>query len=168
MNKLISKLMGCTLLLASLVTHSMASDKMLTVSESVVVNTTAEKTWKLLGDYNSLNQWHPAVKTSELSGNGLTSGDVRILTLNDGAKLYDELIEYNSMKKAYTYRLIKAPLPIYGYLGNIAVKDNGNKTSTVTWKAKFYANGVSDEEAVKLITGVFEGGLQSLKTKFTK
>jgi mxaD protein len=168
MNKLINKLMGCALLLTSLVTHSIAGDKVLNVSKSVTVNASSDKVWKLVGNYNSLNQWHPAVKTSELVGNGLTAGSVRTLTLGNGATLYEELVNYNANQKSYSYRIIKSPLPVYGYLSSITIKDNGNKTSTVTWKSKFYANGVTDAKAIELFAGVYDGGLQSLKSKFAK
>jgi mxaD protein len=159
------KLMQNTLLFSTLIACSIfsyAGGNMLHVSKQVVVNASAAEAWELVGDYNSLNKWHPAVKKSELNGN------IRLLTLNDGAALYDELTVYNAAEKSYTYRLIKSPLPLYGYLGGMIVKDNGNKTSTITWQSRFYADGVSDAEATKIINGVYEGGLQSLKTYFNE
>jgi len=142
---------------------STASPAPLHVYTSVDVNVPAEKAWALVGDYNSLAKWHPAVKTSELTGSGQGHGDIRLLTLTDGAAIYDELTEYQAIGKSYTYRLIKSPLPVYGYLGSMRVKDNGNNTSTVIWESRFYADGVQDKEAVALITGVYESGLKALK-----
>jgi mxaD protein len=165
------KIMQCSFLFAALIAHSVlsyAGEHVLHVSKHVVVNAAADDVWALVGDYNSLNQWHPAVKKSELRGDGYSHGDVRVLTLTDGAAIYDELTVYNAASKSYTYRLIKSPLPLYGYLGSMIVKDNGDKTSTVTWESRFYADGVSDDEAVALITGVYDGGLQSLKARFNQ
>jgi mxaD protein len=159
------KLMQYTLLFTTLMAHSIfsyAGDNMLHVSKEVVVNASAAEAWELVGDFNSLNKWHPAVKTSKLNGN------VRLFTLTDGTAIYDELTVYNAAEKSYTYRLIKAPLPLYGYLGSMIVKDNGNKTSTITWQSRFYADGVSDAEAIKIINGVYDGGLQSLKAHFNQ
>lgn len=165
------KIMQYSLLFTMLMSHtifSYAGNNALHVSKHVVVNAPAHKVWALVGDYNSLNKWHPAVKTSELTGSGRANGDVRLLTLTDGAEIYDELTDYSVASTSYSYRLIKSPLPLYGYLGSIIVKDNGDKTSTVTWKSRFYADGVNDEEAMNIIVGVYDGGLQSLKKRFSQ
>lgn len=157
--------MQYTFIFTTLITYSIfsyAGENMLHAYKQVVVNASAAEAWELVGDYNSLNKWHPAVKTSELNGN------VRLLTLTDDAAIYDELTMYNAAEKFYTYRLIKSPLPLYGYVGSMIVKDNGNKTSTIIWESRFYADGVSDNEAVKIINGVYEGGLQSLKIHFNQ
>jgi hypothetical protein len=97
---------------------------------------------------------------------GDRGGDIRVLTLADGNALYDELTAYDEAAKQYTYRLLKSPLPLYGYLGSMVVSDNGNNTSTIKWKSRFYADGVSDAEAVELIQGVYTAGLTSLKARF--
>lgn len=142
-----------------------AGEKQLHVSKQVTLNASADKVWELLGDYNSLHKWHPAVASGVLKGNGQSFGDVRVLTLTDGAKIYDELTKYDSAAKTYTYRLIKSPLPIYGYLSDFTVKENGNK-STVVWSVRFYADGVYDDEAVELLSGIYDAGLNSLAAKF--
>ena len=163
------KLIQYSLVFATFMAQSIfsyAGEHMLHVSKHVVVNASAAEAWALVGDYNSLNQWHPAVQTSELHGDGRSHGDVRLLTLTDGAVIYDELTAYDAASKSYTYRVIKAPLPLYGYLGSMFVKDNGDKTSTITWQSRFYAEGVTDDEAMALIGGVYDGGLQSLKARF--
>ena len=48
----------------------------------------------------------------------------------------------------------------------MVVSDNGNNTSTIKWKSRFYADGVSDAEAVELIQGVYTAGLTSLQARF--
>jgi len=148
--------------------YSYAGGDGLTVSKHVVVNASADEVWALVGDYNSLDQWHPAITKSELRGDGRAGGDIRVLTLADGNALYDELTAYDEAAKQYTYRLLKSPLPLYGYLGSMVVSDNGNNTSTIEWKSRFYADGVSDAEAVELIQGVYTAGLTSLQARFNQ
>ncbi|MEM5537041.1 hypothetical protein WNY58_11620 [Neptuniibacter pectenicola] len=46
------------------------------------------------------------------------------------------------------------------------MSDNGNNTSTIQWASRFYADGVSDAEAIELIKGVYTAGLTSLQARF--
>jgi hypothetical protein len=50
----------------------------------------------------------------------------------------------------------------------MVVSDNGNNTSTIQWASRFYADGVSDAEAIELIKGVYAAGLTSLQTHFNQ
>jgi hypothetical protein len=63
-------------------------------------------------------------------------------------------------------------VPVTNYSATISVKGTGEK-STVEWRSAFYRGYVnndpppelSDEAAVKAITGVFKSGLEALKKK---
>lgn len=145
---------------------SIAEPEALHISKSVDVNAPAAEVWKLVGNYNAIPTWHPAVTTSDLTGTGYAHGDIRVLTLKDGAKIYDELTVYEDLEKSYTYRLIKSPLPLFGYIGQLSVVDNKQGGSTVTWSSRFYADGVGDDEAMNIIDGVYASGLESLKVKY--
>ena len=63
-------------------------------------------------------------------------------------------------------------LPVKNYSSMLSVKGEGDK-STVEWKGAFYRGflnnnpppELSDEAAVKAVTGVYRGGLDALKEK---
>jgi hypothetical protein len=55
-------------------------------------------------------------------------------------------------------------LPVDDYHAKLKVEPEG-KGSKVKWKARFKPKGASEDEVVKLITGVFETGLGALKKR---
>ncbi len=141
---------------------SNAADGALTVSKQAVLDVPPSTAWALLGDFNGLNNWHPAVADSELS----SDGQKRVLTLGDGAKIYETQLNHSNSNMSYTYKITESPLPVSDYVSTIKVERNTMGTSTVTWSSSFNAAGVPDEKAVEIISGVYGGGLQSLETLY--
>ena len=82
MNTLALKLTVASLLLA---TGSCFAAGALSVEREVTVDNSSATVWKLVGNFNSLDVWHPAIVKSELNGNGTKVGTRRLLTLSDGA-----------------------------------------------------------------------------------
>ena len=64
-------------------------------------------------------------------------------------------------------------LPVKNYSSILKVEDEGDGKSKVTWRGAFYRGymnnnpppELSDEAAVKAVTGVYRGGLDELKKK---
>jgi len=134
----------------------------LNVSKQIVLDVPPSTAWALLGDFNGLNRWHPAVAASDLSGDAKSKGAKRILTLGDGAKINETQVDYNDSDMAYTYKITESPLPVSDYVSTIKVERNDKGTSTVTWSSSFNAAGVDDAKAVEIISGVYDGGLKAL------
>ncbi len=154
-----------TILIAFLslfIVGSYAADGSLNVSKQVVLAVPPSTAWALLGDFNGLNRWHPAVTASDLNGDGTSNGSKRVLTLGDGGKIHETLIDYNDSGMSYTYKITKSPLPVSDYVSTIKVERNDKGTSTVTWSSRFNAAGVDDAKAVEIISGVYDGGLKAL------
>ncbi len=141
---------------------SHAAGGALNVSKQIVLDVQPSTAWALLGDFNGLNRWHPAVAASDLSGDGRNNGAKRVLTLGDGAKINETLVDYNDSGMAYTYKITESPLPVSDYVSTIKVEPNDKGTSTVTWSSNFNSAGVDDAKAVEIISGVYDGGLQAL------
>ena len=119
----------------------------------------AAMAWAAIGDFCGISKWHPAVTKCELSENdGKT---FRTLTLKDGAKLLEQLVVFDKAAMSYTYTIVEGPLPVKNYSSTISVKSAG-KASTLSWMGKFDANGATDAEAVKVITGIYEAGAGEL------
>jgi hypothetical protein len=125
---------------------------------------TPESAWSAIGGFCGIASWHPAVAGCEESTkDGAT---YRTLTLADGAKLVEKLVERNDAARSYTYTIEEGPLPVAGYHSTIKVvpSDNG---STLDWSGTFEAKGVSDSEAVEIITGIYQAGLDALAEKLS-
>jgi hypothetical protein len=146
--------------------------KPLSVEESVEIKAPVAKVWAIAKDYDSLNKWHPGFSKDVLTkGPNNAPGTVRALTIKDGPTFTEELISFSESGKTYQYRIIESPLPLQNYVATFTVKPGKEGTSLVTWSAKFTRKNPSDnppeaqtdDAAVKLIKGVFQGGLANLK-----
>lgn len=133
------------------------------VSKSVDVAAAPEAAWKAIGDFCGIATWHPAVAKCELSAkDGAT---MRLLTLQDGAKIFEKQLSFDGAKKSYAYAIVDAgPLPVANYESTLAVTAKGSG-STITWTGKFDAKGADDAKAAEAIGGVYAGGLESLGGK---
>tara|TARA_R110002049_G_scaffold18749_5_gene71292 strand:- start:2010 stop:2501 length:492 start_codon:yes stop_codon:yes gene_type:complete len=150
-------------LLATAMT-SFAGD--LNVSKEVTVNASPDTTWKMIGDFNHLDVWHPVVVSSELMHDG--NNHMRLLTLGNGATITEKQISHNDVERSYTYAILTSPLPVADYVSTISVSAAADGKSTVTWSSSFDASGASDEDAVNAISGVYDAGLNSLDKHFNK
>ena len=159
------------------------------VIEKITINAPPAKVWAVIKDFGGLHNWHPAVKSTEL-----TDDTTRVLTLaSEGnptitevlIKADDEKMMLNykitdmTVVKVITFNSKDTPyytLPVSTYKAWITVKavDGG---SEVTWKAKFYRSfmdnppvpeGQSDADAANTIKGVFTAGLENLKVTMEK
>ena len=141
----------------------------LTVSKNVTVNASPETTWKMIGDFNHLDVWHPVVVASKLlQGDSQSAGAVRLLTLGNGATITEKLVSNNNALKSYTYAITESPLPIADYVSTITVSPAADGKATVTWNSTFDAKGVEDAEAINTISGIYDAGLNNLDKHFNK
>jgi Polyketide cyclase / dehydrase and lipid transport len=144
------------------------------VVETIEINAPADKVWAVIGNFQDMS-WHPAfVKTEGTGGNDPASA-TRKLTLANGGTIEEKLNKYDAEGKSVSYEITNVDVkvvPVSNYSSTISVKGDGAK-STVEWKGAFYRGYVnndpppelSDEAAVKAITGVYKDGLAALKKK---
>ncbi len=136
------------------------------VSESVSLNASADAVWALIGDFNGLYRWHPAVVNSTLNGDRSKAGSIRILTLGNGANIVERQQSHDDAQHSYGYQILFSPLPVSGYESEIRVASQGGKRCEVTWSSSFSANGVPDAKAEDIIRGIYKGGLDNLAKLF--
>jgi len=121
------------------------------------------KVWSIVSDFCAIKDWHPVVADCVETKEG--DDTFRTLTLKDGAKIKEKLLE--SDDTSYNYEIVESPLPVKNYKAKLSVEpdDRGEDRSVITWEATFDANGVSDEDAVKKISDIFFAGLKGIKHK---
>ena len=154
------------------------------VDEDITINAPAAKVWGIIKDYGDMS-WLPPVKSTEGKG-GNTEGATRVLTLQNGGTVTEELKKYDDAEMTYAYKItdmssektinhagadVKVPVvPVDNYAASIKVEDKGG-SSQVTWKAGFYrayTNNnpppeMNEEAANTAIKGIFKEGLENLK-----
>jgi carbon monoxide dehydrogenase subunit G len=154
-------------LAAMLVATAGFAANVLSVKEKVELSAPPDKVWELIKDFDSWQNWHPAVAGTEItSGKGNTHGTVRVLTTKDGAKITERLDRYQPKIFSYTYRITDSPLPVTDYVSTLQVKASKGG-SIVMWSSHFKAKeGTADADALKTIRGIYTAGLDNLKVKF--
>ena len=64
-----------------------------------------------------------------------------------------------------SYEIVEGPLPVEDYLSTLTVTPDGDGCR-VSWSGRFRANGVPDEKACEIITGIYTAGLDALAKRF--
>lgn len=144
----------------------------LRVVETVEVKAPLEKVWSTVKDFDSLNKWHPGISGDELvSGANAKAGAVRKVTVKDGPSFTEQLLGFDEAHHSYHYKIVESPLPIAHYSSTISVRRGPAGMTKVTWSGRFKRKNTSDNPpeaesdagAIKLVKGVYRGGLDNLK-----
>ncbi len=130
------------------------------VSMSTKLNVSADEAWNLLGGFNALPDWHPAIEKSELT----EEGQIRTLSLAGGGKIVEKLEKIDAAARTYTYSIIDSPLPIANYVATITVRDTDEGT-VMDWSSEFTPVG-AENEAMEVIQGIYQTGFDNLRKMF--
>ena len=133
------------------------------VSVTTRVAIAPEKVWDLIGQFNSLPDWHPGVEKSELE----QGGTVRRLTLVGGGTIVERLERIDDNEQIYRYSILESPLPIMNYVAEVHVKpDEEGSGCTVEWSSEFDPKGAPAKDVMDLIQGFYQAGFDNLKKLF--
>lgn len=130
---------------------------------SVDLPVPAQAVWAVIGGFNALPSWHPAVAASELSE--AAGGKVRTLSLKGGGSIEERLEQADDGARRYSYSIVASPLPVSDYLSTLSVKDTGSGC-TVEWSGEFKPDGAPETAAVDTVRQIYEAGLGNLKAMF--
>lgn len=144
-------------------------------NQSVDVARPPERVWALVGDFDAIARWHPAVASSPAT-RGNEIGSVRRLTLRapGDPSFEEELTRHEPATRLYAYRILAVDpkvLPVNTYSSTFEVKSGPDGGSTVEWRSAFYRSFMNndpppdqnDAAAVRAIAGVQRAGLDSIK-----
>lgn len=133
------------------------------VSMQTELDVPAQQVWDLVGRFNALPDWHPAIEHSELD-NG---GQVRKLSLVGGGTIVEQLEQISDNEHLYTYSILDSPLPVSNYTASIRVRQDASGNGTIIeWSSSFQPAGAPENEAVKIIEDIYQAGFDNLKRIF--
>ena len=117
--------------------------------------------WKKFGGWCAIKDWHPAVTSCEESTEG--GAKVRLLTLKDGGKIKEKLLDVQP--NLYRYEILESPLPVKNYQAQFTLTpdDDDEDEINFAWSATFDANGKTNKEARDVIDGIYKAGLDNIK-----
>lgn len=121
-----------------------------------------EEVWKLVGQFNALPDWHPAVQSSRLEDDGR----LRRLSLFGGGEIVERLEQIDEKDRLYRYSIVSGPLPVANYTATLRVRDDGKGNSVVEWSSEFDPAGAAEMDAVKMVQSVYQSGFDNLKKMF--
>ena len=174
------------LMAATVHAHGPVRGKM---TATVTIDASADKIWDVIKNYDNLS-WLPPVK-SVTADKGNTVGSIRVLTLQNGKMIIEELKKYDAKKMSYKYKITEMSeiktikhsgqdvdipvVPVENYAAAISVKEKDGK-SVVKWVATYYRAYLNNEPpeelneaaADKAVSGILKSGLSTLLKKFDK
>lgn len=138
----------------------------LEVKRTATVAAPPEETWKAIGDFCGIADWHPAITNCQLSKG---AEHLRTLGIKGGGTVVEKELGRSDAAHEYSYAIIKldAPIPVDNYRSVIKVTASGNG-SLIVWTGSFNAKGATDDKAVATIEGFYDAGLAVLQSKLGK
>ena len=140
------------------------------VYASSVIGAPAERVWAAIRDFNALPDWHPAIAESRIEGGAPADqvGCVRAFRLRDGGFIRERLLALSDYDYSCTYAILESPMGVENYVATLKltpITDGGR--SFAEWSAAFDCPPEREAELVATIgQGVFQGGFDSLKSRF--
>ena len=132
------------------------------VSMESPVNMSADEVWKLIGQFNALPDWHPAITSSKLED----GGRIRRLALFGGGEIVERLEQIDEGDRLYRYSIISGPLPVANYTATLRVKEDGKGKAVVEWTSEFDPSGATEADATAAIQDVYKVGFENLRKMF--
>lgn len=140
---------------------------MIKVYRSAILKATADKVWKLVRDFNSLPQWHPAIATSEIE-DGLPADKVgcvrRFTRRSDGGLLRETLLSLADDTRSLTYNIVVSPMPVANYMAGMRFTPitTGGDTFAEWWAVFDVTSGPPQATADDIGDNVFVVGFASI------
>lgn len=133
------------------------------VSASTVLPVSADMVWSMVGRFNALADWHPAIEKSEEKQ--VKGVRIRTLSLAGGGEVVERLESADDGARTYSYSILESPLPVESYQASITVRA-ANAGCSVEWASEFEPKGASEGDAMTAIRGIYEAGFENLRKMY--
>lgn len=130
---------------------------------TVTVNDTfdhpADKVWPIVSDFGGIHKYMRGLEMADVRGSGL--GQDRALVMGPDT-IVERLTWLDPQAMAYSYTIVSGPLPFERYVSTVKLTADGDRTH-IEWQGNFEPAGVSEEEASKMVNGIYTGGIKGFK-----
>ena len=114
--------------------------------------------WRMIGAFDAIAKWHPAVKRAELEERGTR----RRLHLVGGGVILEKLESHDDAARSYSYSILEGPLPVRDYVSTLRVTRGEGDQTLVEWSSRFEPT-VEPAEAERVIRSIYDAGLTNLQ-----
>jgi NADPH:quinone reductase-like Zn-dependent oxidoreductase/uncharacterized protein YndB with AHSA1/START domain len=137
------------------------------VVRSTVIDAPIARVWAVLRDFNSHDQWHDVVASSQIERGERSDqvGCVRNFHLQDGNHIREQLLALDDHAFRSTYCIVEATVPLQRYVATVTLKPvtDGNRTFW-HWESSFSGPPGMERELHDLVAhGVYEAGFANLR-----
>jgi Polyketide cyclase / dehydrase and lipid transport len=132
------------------------------VTSKIAVNASADQAWAAIGQFCDIQSWLPDIATCEIGTRG--DATIRTLTTKRGEKIIEQQQSRDDKGRSYTYTILEGPPPVANYRSTISVQGAGTAVE-IAWTGSFDPKGATEDEAKKVIGGIYSAGLDGLKSK---
>ena len=134
---------------------------MTTVTVTETIAGPAAKVWTLLSDFGGIKVGGP-ITSVEVEGEGV--GMVRTLGLGGGL-VVERLDAHDPDAMQFGYSILNddSPLPVKGYAASVHITDLGDGSCRVDWSGTFEPKGAPEADAVKVVEGIYKGGIAGVR-----
>jgi mxaD protein len=146
----------------------------LKVEHSIVIDATPDEVWAVAGDFNGIQRWLPTIAASRMTvGKSGQVGSIRELTRQNGTKVQEKLLEYETGdEKILTYTYVGGTVIATDYFATMVISPAGEGKTKVVWKARFKRlaywtdeppEGQDDATPLNALNKTYPMGLENLK-----
>jgi Polyketide cyclase / dehydrase and lipid transport len=119
------------------------------ISDGAVIDAPPELLWKVLRDFGTVAQWHPAVEDCIIEGGGPADrvGAVRVIHLRDGTPWRECVTALSAKDMSSSYSVIESPLPLAYHSSTVSLLGiEGGAKTLGTWYVEFRLTQADPEQ----------------------
>jgi hypothetical protein len=132
---------------------------MTTLTVSDTFDAPIDRVWPLISDFGGIGKYMRGLDSCEVEGEGI--GADRVIGMA-GGQVVERLTWLDNDRHALSYTIVSAPLPLRRYVATIQLSPDGARCG-VEWTGHFEPDGVSLEDAKKLVEAIYTGGIKGYK-----
>ena len=126
----------------------------------------AEKVWSLIQDFADMTAWaNPDMSISRSEGSG--KGAVRWVETAQG-QMVERCETYDPASRSFSYSVTDGPEALTHYLATVTLRpdaEDAERRCIITWPCDFELKGMEEDDAVRMLEGVFRDGFIANLTK---
>lgn len=135
------------------------------VFESAVIDAPVGRVWALIGDFDSMPDWQPAIMHSEIENGlpGTAIGCIRRTTQRDGTQIRAVQVARSDAETFYAYEILSAPIPIANYAGTLRLRPvTANERTYIEWSCRFDAEPAVVQNAAAVLREAFRTSFEHI------
>ncbi len=126
----------------------------------------AARLWAAIRNFGDAS-WLPG--RPKFSSEGEGPGMVRTLNMSPIPTVREQLDAIDDESRTIFYRIIEGiPMPVKDYSASMQVVDAGEECSRLIWSSTWEPDGVTQEEATKVVANMYGNVLSAMKAKLEK